>query len=214
MSSGENFMVWASNVAGAQGPKTKSEQLYSYLGDRIYEQELIIKKTNKILKRNEVKVASRDLNAFLDGGNPNLDKLSGKDRKKYEDWISQLEYSEKKLQRWADKGISSDASFFKREMKNVKELKSLIAGLFPEEDKSKQTTLLKSSNLGSSTRLLPDTADITGDTRVAKNLTINIDNMIEGGLNIISQTLNEGTAEMKQKVLEALLSAVNDINGA
>ena len=213
MSSGENFEIWLSNLGGGQGVRNKTEQLYSYLDDKITEEKRIIKRTNEILKRNDVKVASADLQAYLDKS-PNLDKLSGKDKARYERLRKTLEYDKKRLSELEKNKANSDSSLFQRTLKEVNFIKSELNKMFggPEETKS----LLSPSGSGTSfPRLLKDdTADITGDTRVAKNLTINIDNMIEGGLNIVTNTLKEGTAEMKQKVLEALLDAINDVNGA
>lgn len=67
---------------------------------------------------------------------------------------------------------------------------------------------------GKSTKLDSGVDEIAGDNRIAKNLTINIDNLMNGDIEIITETLKEGSAEVKQHILDALLAAVNDVNGA
>lgn len=54
-------------------------------------------------------------------------------------------------------------------------------------------------------------SSISGGSQV-KNITINIDSLIKGGVNVHSTTLREGATQVKDVVLETLLSAVNDAN--
>ena len=53
---------------------------------------------------------------------------------------------------------------------------------------------------------------VSGDSKIAKNLTININELMSGNIEIHSQTVTEGSAEIKEHVINALLSGVNDVN--
>jgi hypothetical protein len=54
---------------------------------------------------------------------------------------------------------------------------------------------------------------VAGDSRVAKNLTINIAEL-GNDMKIVTDTINQSPEQVKQILLDAILTAVNDVNGA
>jgi len=54
-------------------------------------------------------------------------------------------------------------------------------------------------------------SSISGSSKIT-HLTINIDSLVKGGVNIYRETVNAGAAEMNNVVTEQLLTAVNDAN--
>lgn len=89
-----------------------------------------------------------------------------------------------------------------------------IDALFVEPGNKTKLTSTNFSGSGGSGIPGSGIDQIAGEKSIAKNLIINIDKLVEGGINIKSETLKEGMGEAQEIVLQGLLSAVNDVNGA
>lgn len=64
------------------------------------------------------------------------------------------------------------------------------------------------------TNLKAGIAGVEGDAKQVRNLTINIDSLISGGVNINTTKLEQGMGKVRDEVVKTLLGAVNDVNYA
>jgi hypothetical protein len=62
------------------------------------------------------------------------------------------------------------------------------------------------------TNLKAGIAAVEADAKQVRNLTINIENLISGGVNISTTKIDQAYGKVKEEVLNTLLGAVNDVN--
>lgn len=143
-----------------------------------------------------------EIQAYLDDKSSMLETLSPTKRAKYDLLSSNLketgEYIEKfGLKRGTRGGGTIDYG------SEAERLISEIDNLFGQKRGGVSPGL--GGSLGSGVN------KIDGDSRIAKNLTINISEL-GNDMQIVSSSTKEGSAEIKKHILDALLAAVNDVN--
>jgi len=134
-----------------------------------------------------------------------LSKLSPEEKTKLESLKGDLLYTMGYLQKGILKkgGRGNSTNYGSQAESYMSEIESLFS----------PTPKLTTTNFGTSGGMGSGIETVAGENTVAKNLIINIDNLMNGDIVVQSTTVSEGSGKIKELILGALLEAVNDVNG-
>lgn len=105
--------------------------------------------------------------------------------------------------------IKENKEGYLKYQQTIKEVDALFGKI---EEKKNQVVVIDPNDPNDRNKLGPSSSpSISGGSQV-KNITINIDSLVKGGVNVSSTTLKESAAQIKDLVIETLLTAVNDSN--
>jgi len=166
------------------------------------------------VKMSAGKQKSAEISAFLDEaqnkfvymGDTDKSKISQTNLNRIKSLFKEIDFVAGDIEKWGTiksvrgtkKDLGAEADRMTDELKKLlgyEEAKKIVGGS------------------GSNSGLGSGVDNITGDSRIAKNLTINIAEM-GNDMQIITQSTGEAKSDIKKNILEALLAAVNDVNAA
>jgi len=153
---------------------------------------------------------SAELTDFMFENESAVKKLSGTELEQYNSMQSQLlstvsdidKYGLTRSMRGGTYNYGSEADTIVADMKK-------LLGL----DVKNETDFGGGGGKSSGAGLGSGVDSITGDNRIAKNLTINIQEL-GNDMQIHTTTLKEATPEIRRAIFDSLLTAVNDVNGS
>jgi len=179
--------------------------------------------SSAVTKKHEITAFVEDAETQTKGDN--FKTLSDKDKDKFNQLKTQLlsvqsEISNKGVIEYGYRG--STVNLGEKAKKIQDEMTSLLSSKKAKKDKTESGEDSGTSGLSSlSTGTGKGTGNIDtgidsiqGDNRTIKNMTINIENLVSGGVNVSTTTLREGAAEVRQLMIDAMLTVVNDVNTA